>query len=122
MKKLICVALLLALLPIFASCGGNGEHPVVGTWEAVSWELSYGGEMIDFGYINDVLQFFYDGTGVETWGSTDANFTWATENGSITLIFPHFEEVSEYEISGNTLTLTHYEEGYTSIAIFRRVD
>ena len=92
MKKLLALALILILAFGLVACGNGGSNDsgLVGTWEVTedwSWEW--------------VIVFNADGTGYEDgWP-----IRWSAENGYLTIYENDFDDVLEYSIDGNVLTL-----------------
>lgn len=96
---LVCVAGL-----VFTGCEDDDDDPLVGTWQAVSWD----GKPLPNG-VSLTIVINDNGTGSATFvqgndSSTD-NFTWTKGEGVIVTVTNGETENVPYTLAGNTLTI-----------------
>ena len=102
MKKLFFMMLVVCVLLALAACGGGRGSGLPGEWEGRADGMAL------------VLVFSSDGTGYESWYTTGAmrmrlsrdRITWETDSGNLTITLGVNSRTYEYEIDGNTLTLS----------------
>ena len=100
-------------------------YSLAGRWEAVSIEWIGDGESfteyVDAGEFS--IEFFSDGNGAMVEGRDTDRFTWSAENGRLMMTYGGWETIlSDYRISGSTLTITIEENRGTEIMTFRRLN
>jgi len=93
MKKLLAVVLLFALALSFAACSTK-DPSIVGTWIGKDGdnELTY--------------EFRDDGTGTATAGKATADFTYAIEDGRLSVTVGGKTNSASFTLTKDTLSLT----------------
>jgi|GEM_PF-1313463 len=122
MKKLLLAFLLLFVVAFaFVACGGSS---IVGTWEAVSIQFEFDGEM-ETEYLDPgefVMVFSDDGSGEIRDADISVRLEWSTDGDQLTVTAFGESDSSTFNVSGSTLTITEEGSFGTEILTLRRVD